>query len=459
MINDELNFTSSSSSQCSRSVTVRSDGTTCIEETTKHVEIRTQVCEEEEKSVLEVHGGSISERLAALQRSGSENWKKRLGGKPPPAVKPDGPVMRMKEKPTSERPRSLLDRIMMLGEAQDQWRNRVEDKDASQFTVAGKMVQMQYSPHSSPVISRKKYSPKPVQGRSKTTNIQELSSYTSRSTPSSPYHLSKSQSSLITCSSSSELEKIHKITKVHVPKVDDESFTSFFKSVKEKISASTFEISDEVFQILSAETHELLSQRRERLKFQRKHAASRNPLKLLASRSDIKQEYEEVYRGVAERELERMKIEKLAKSSNLALSALAGLASTEDFKSVALKKSSSAETAPENSIYLIQVKGRRKAQVRLVEPKGSSLNHGDSYVLVTPTQVYCWHGEFSNVIERVKAAEVASLVQSSKDLGFKGQNEIIVIEEETKSHSEQQQEFLNILSIKLEDIRLAGAPD
>lgn len=51
------------------------------------------------------------------------------------------------------------------------------------------------------------------------------------------------------------------------------------------------------------------------------------------------------------------------------------------------------------SCYFI---GRRKAQVRLVESVGSSLNHGDSYVLVTPTQIFCWHGEFSNVIERVK---------------------------------------------------------
>lgn len=52
-----------------------------------------------------------------------------------------------------------------------------------------------------------------------------------------------------------------------------------------------------------------LCQRREKLKIQRKHA-SKNPMKLLASRSDLKQEYEEVYRGVAERELERLKLEK-----------------------------------------------------------------------------------------------------------------------------------------------------
>ena len=57
--------------------------------------------------------------------------------------------------------------------------------------------------------------------------------------------------------SSSETEQIHKITKVLVPKVDDETFSSFFKSVTDRISDATFEISDEVFQFLSAETHEL----------------------------------------------------------------------------------------------------------------------------------------------------------------------------------------------------------
>lgn len=459
MINHESSSSVISSSESSESITISSDGSTSAQKT--EIRISTETCKDEEDSVLEIHGGSISERLAALQRSGSENWKKRLGGRPVSELTPTPsvPIMRVKEKPTEERPRSLLDRIMMLGEAQDNWRNRVEDKDASQFTVAGKMVQMRYSPHSSPVLSRKKYTPKAVQGRSKTTNIQDLSSYNSQSTPSSPYHLSKSQSSLITCSSSSELEKIHKVTHVPVPKVDDESFTSFFRSVKNKISASTFEISDEVFQFLSAETHELLSQRREKLKFQRKHAASGNPLRLLASRSDLKQDYEEVYRGVAERELERLKLERLAKGSSLALSALAGLASTEDFKSVALKKASSTEIYPANSINLVQIKGRRCAQVKLVEPKESSLNHGDSYVLVTSSHIYCWHGEFSNVIERVKAAEVASLVQSSKDLGFKGQNEIAVIEEENPSHTELQEEFLKALSITLDDIRVAGAPD
>lgn len=39
-----------------------SDGSTCVKESVEHVEVRTQVCEEESSSVLVEHGGSISER-------------------------------------------------------------------------------------------------------------------------------------------------------------------------------------------------------------------------------------------------------------------------------------------------------------------------------------------------------------------------------------------------------------
>lgn len=60
--------------------------------------------------------------------------------------------------------------------------------------------------------------------------------------------------------SSSEIEKTIKTNTVTVPKIDDESFTSFFKSVKERIgriSVSTFDLSDDVFEYLSSETHQL----------------------------------------------------------------------------------------------------------------------------------------------------------------------------------------------------------
>jgi hypothetical protein len=54
-----------------------------------------------------------------------------------------------------------------------------------------------------------------------------------------------------------------------------------------------------------------------------------------------------------------------------------------------------------------QVKGRRICQTRLVSPTAASVNSGDAYVLVTPKEIYNWIGEFSNVIERARSAEVA----------------------------------------------------
>lgn len=80
----------------------------------------------------------------------------------------------------------------------------------------------------------------------------------------------------------------------------------------------------------------------------------------------------------------------VAKNSPLALEALAGLASTEDFTAVSLKKAASLSNGnmlPYKDLMLLQVKGRRHVQTRLVEPVASSINSGDSYVLVTPTEV------------------------------------------------------------------------
>lgn len=57
---------------------------------------------------------------------------------------------------------------------------------------------------------------------------------------------------------------------------------------------------------------------------------------------------------------------------------------------------------PYKDLMLIHVKGRRKVQVRLVEPSATSINSGDCYILVTPDKVIQWVGEFANVIEKAK---------------------------------------------------------
>lgn len=51
--------------------------------------------------------------------------------------------------------------------------------------------------------------------------------------------------------------------------------------------------------------------------------------------------------------------------------------------------------------------GRRHVQTRLVEPRASSLNSGDCFLLVTPEHCFVWIGEFSNVIEKAKVSVIA----------------------------------------------------
>lgn len=46
--------------------------------------------------------------------------------------------------------------------------------------------------------------------------------------------------------------------------------------------------------------------------------------------------------------------------------------------------------------------GRRHIQTRLVEPRASSLNSGDCFLLITPQHCFIWIGEFANVIEKSK---------------------------------------------------------
>jgi len=105
-----------------------------------------------------------------------------------------------------------------------------------------------------------------------------------------------------------------------------------------------------------------------------------------------------------------------AKHSHLAAEALAGLASKEDFSSVILRKNvdngdQSNDLLPyKTDIMLIQVKGRRSCQARLVSPCASSINSGDSFVLCTPEEVFLWQGKYSNVIERSKSAELATAI-------------------------------------------------
>ena len=53
----------------------------------------------------------------------------------------EGGEVRMREKRSErkERPTSIADRLSLLQGSQDSWRDRIEETDVKQFTVAGKL--------------------------------------------------------------------------------------------------------------------------------------------------------------------------------------------------------------------------------------------------------------------------------------------------------------------------------
>ncbi|KAG7276536.1 hypothetical protein CRUP_014277 [Coryphaenoides rupestris] len=57
---------------------------------------------------------------------------------------------------------------------------------------------------------------------------------------------------------------------------------------------------------------------------------------------------------------------------------------------------------PFKSPMLLQIKGWRQVQTRLVEPSASSLNSGDCFLLVTRENCILWSGEFANDAEKAK---------------------------------------------------------
>ncbi|KAJ8414282.1 hypothetical protein AAFF_G00051520 [Aldrovandia affinis] len=195
----------------------------------------------------------------------------------------------------------------------------------------------------------------------------------------------------------------------------------------------------------------------------RKNRASRNPLRALAARDDIRQEYTEQRLNVATVETKRIQVERMAKHSNLADAALAGLASKENFRKVNLRNVKSTEVVTNNSalpfkkLMLIHIKGRRHVQVRLVEPMSRSLNSGDCFLLITPKHCYLWTGEFANVIEKAKASEMASFVQTKRDMGCKAP-QVTILEEGINTDNHRANEFWNLLGGKAE-YKGAGDPE
>lgn len=95
--------------------------------------------------------------------------------------------------------------------------------------------------------------------------------------------------------------------KVSITNPDDFTFKNFYKSIDSK-QIETVDVSLDDFDAVTR--HSLLVQKKNVQVQRRRGATSKNPIKALANRTDVKNEYTEIITGVAEREKKRLNIEK-----------------------------------------------------------------------------------------------------------------------------------------------------
>ncbi|XP_034998712.2 supervillin a isoform X6 [Hippoglossus stenolepis] len=426
--------------------------------------------------------------VALLKKSGEDDWRNRINRKQDLAkVAVDEQQAQLWEVEQSfkkkriaeaemecesiESHMSIHERKQLIVAQEEAWKSKGHGaaNDSTQFTVAARMVKKGLASPSalqSPVTSKpKNSSPAISKPQEEIKAIPDLNLESDRKLDNLESFLGKLNSKV-----SGLPEATISVTQKKVKEVmslEDETFSKFYRHVEELPSVTNkVEIDDDFDAIFGPQVPKLTSemeQHKRAVRPTRNVQSSRNPLKMLAAREDIRHEYTEQRLNVGLLESKRMKAEKMNKNSGFSEVALAGLASKENFSSVNLRSVSISEQMSNNSavpykkLMLLQVKGRRHVQTRLVEPRVSSLNSGDCFLLITPHHCFIWTGEFANVIERNKAAELANFIQSKRDLGCRA-NHVQFIEEAVNTHSHAAKEFWKILGGQ-STYQSAGTPD
>ncbi|XP_077581116.1 supervillin [Stigmatopora nigra] len=363
----------------------------------------------------------------------------------------------------SEAHMTIEERKQMISKREDDWKRKGRGvaNDSGQYTVAARMVKKGLASSSSvigPILS-------PVSNKLRSTTgivSKPQEDIEARLDMESDKKLDKLETFLgrinnkVSELQESTLTVTEKAVK-EVMKIDDEIFSNFYRRVAQLPDVPSPEQLRGDFDAIfgsrqgSARLALEMVHHKRSVRPSRNVRASRNPVKTLAARQDIRHEYTEQRLNVAQLESKRMSSDKVVKSSEYSDAALAGLASKENYSSVSLRSVNVSETPASNNsalpykkLMLLQVKGRRHVQTRLVEPRASSLNSGDCFLLVTPENCFVWIGEFSNVIERAKALDLAQFIQTQKDLGCRA-SKVQTIEESVHSQSPDSQEFWTIL--------------
>ncbi|XP_023557574.1 supervillin isoform X11 [Octodon degus] len=452
---------------------------------------------------------SIKERLALLKKSGEEDWKNRLNRKQEyskasttsslhiqeveqslkkkeeggftddnamsnllwepvyastyspaiPAAHKYLSFVSINQRVTESRESQMTieERKQLITVREEAWKTkgRGAANDSTQFTVAGRMVKKglasptAITPVASPLGSKSRGTTpvsKPLEDIEARPDMQLESDLKLDRLETFLRRLNNKVGETVLTVTGQSVKEVMKLD-------DDETFAKFYRSTDYNIPRSPVELDEDfdvIFDPYAPKLTSSVAEHKRAVRPKRRVQASKNPLKMLAAREDLLQEYTEQRLNIAFMESKRMKVEKMSSNSNFSEVTLAGLASKENFSNVSLRsvnlteQNSNNSAVPYKKLMLLQVKGRRHVQTRLVEPRASSLNSGDCFLLLSPQHCFLWVGEFANVIEKAKASELATLIQTKRELGCRA-TYIQTIEEGINTHTHVAKDFWKLL--------------